>query len=32
EVATALGIEPSTFAEHLAAAQSKILSSLLARS
>ncbi|MEF8854240.1 MAG: helix-turn-helix domain-containing protein [Haloarculaceae archaeon] len=32
EVATALGIEPSTLAEHLAAAQSKILSSLLARS
>lgn len=32
EVATALDIEPSTFAEHLAAAQSKILSSLLARS
>ena len=32
EVASALGIEPSTFAEHLAAAQSKILSSLLARS
>jgi len=29
EVAAALDISPSTFAEHLAAAQSKVLDSLL---